>query len=647
MVILLQKRLKIILYCLLVFSLQHLLYSQNSAHIDSIFNRFDIKIKSNLIEAEKLAIKGVSVAEKGNDKNDLFKAYVNSIKINRVLINDDDTQLFIEKALKIEKFVTDETLKIDLYYEIAQKELRETNTVKAFASIEKSIQLALKLNDSLRLSEGLICKGGIFISDQNLDTAKTHFFKAINIAKHNHYYDALSYSYHALAEINYSKYKDSAIYYYDRALKFALKANNKYREASLYSDFAFLYIYHEEPDKVLPLINKAEKLSKEIGSKRLLHNIYYTLGYYYDLAQNYSLSIAYHRKAIDEYGDFVSPIQLRNTYIMLSGALWHNGNYKEAYDYQDKFIVLNDSIFNLQKAKEFDNIRTKYEVEKKDTAIALLEKENKIVETRQRWLSISIVFLCITLSSIYFFFKQKIRSKNTILSKEKELNNKERERLEKENELTEIKAYYNGQEKERSRLAKELHDGIGGQLASINLTLTHINAELKNDSLKKVSKDLVNTFKELRLISHNLNNKTLNKKSLKDSLQELKTLHEQRKDLKVEISIFPDNILENLEPKTSHNLYRILQEILTNIAMHSKATLVEISFNKHNDILVVIAEDNGCGFKVEDKNYGMGLKNIEERIISLKGQFNIDSQISKGTQVIIEIPLNNKYICIK
>lgn len=644
MVNLIKIRLNFMLIGLFFLSFSTIVNSQSLTEIEVLFKKFENVLYNDFIEAERLAKETVSICEDRENKDYIFYSYVNIIKVLTLRRNYKGARFYIEKALNIESFVTNSSLKIDLYNSIAYIEGVDLDNEKAFIFIERAINLAEKLKDSLRLSRSLINKGGLFIDQQEFDEGKKYFRDAEKIAKQNGYYSILTDAYLSLAESYYHKHNDSALYYYNIALENAVISENKFKQAVINANLGFFNVYNSQLDNVKDLLDKSRMLSEQVDSKVTLHNIYYTYGYYYELLGDYEASIENYKKAILSYGEYVSPIQLSNAYIMLSSSLSHNKDYAEAYNYQYKYIVLNDSIFNDSKAKEFNNIRTKYEVEKKDAAIALLEKENEIEETRKRWLGASAIFLSLALLGVFFFFRQKIKTKNIILLKEEELRNKENERLQKERELTEIKAYINGQEKERNRLAKELHDGVGGKLASINLTLSHINTELKSDAIKAVNKNLSGSFEELRALSHSLSTNAIKDKSFKSLLAELKILYQNSNTFNIEISVFPEDILNNLESKIAHNLYRILQELMNNIVKHAKAKEVLLSFSLQNTILIVIVEDDGCGFDVDISKHGIGIKNIEERIAILDGNLKIDSFKGRGTHVIIELPYKTESI---
>ena len=627
------------LFYLFIFCTSLSLNSQNAGEVDNLINEFNDYVYTDFIKAEQIGLEALEVSERVNSIDGKFQSYISLIRIYTFKKQYKLAKIYIDRALKIEEDITIDFLKIDLYNFISFVENNDLNYTKAFFYSEKAIQMALKLEDSLRISKGYVNKGSLFISQQNFDEAKKSLYKAEIIAQNNKYNSVLLDAYLSLAKINYNINKDSAIFYYNNALKNAKISNNKFKQAGIYADLGFLYLYYSETEGVKDLLYKSRILSEEVGCKVTLHNIYYSFGYYYELLGDYKESIKNYEIALSDYGNYVSPIQLSNAYIMTSSAYSHNSDYVKAYDYQQRYIILNDSIFNINKAKEFDNIRTKYEVEKKDNIILLLEKENEIAETRKKWLGTSAIFLLSLLLGSFLFYRQKTKTQRIILEQEQKSHKIETEKLKKEKELNKVKSYIEGQDKERNRIAKELHDGIGGKLASINLTLSHINSELKIEAIKDVNKNLSGSFEELRALSHSLSTSAINDKAFESLLAELKVLYEKSNALDIEISVFPENTFSELVPKLKHQLYRVIQELLANVAKHANAKKVEVSFNLHEDVLVVIFNDDGCGFDPKENNNGIGIKNIKERISTLLGKVTIDSFLNKGTHVVMEFPV--------
>ena len=124
-------------------------------------------------------------------------------------------------------------------------------------------------------------------------------------------------------------------------------------------------------------------------------------------------------------------------------------------------------------------------------------------------------------------------------------------------------------------------------------------------------------------------------------MYDLKNQYENSGSFDIEISVYPEDCLKEIHSILKHNLYRILQELIANSVKHAAAKRVQMSFNLHTNLLIVMFEDDGKGFDINSTKNGIGLKNIKERIALINSTMTIDSTLTKGTQISIEIPLIN------
>jgi signal transduction histidine kinase len=194
------------------------------------------------------------------------------------------------------------------------------------------------------------------------------------------------------------------------------------------------------------------------------------------------------------------------------------------------------------------------------------------------------------------------------------------------------------QEDERNRLARDLHDSIGGMLASIYLEADKIGKQSPhaNDTghLKLMVKQ---SMDEARSISHNLTPPHLEELGLEKALQNHVHLVAEQNQLKIN---YYYGIKEYLNKALQLKLYRICGELLYNVVKHAKASEVMVQLLSVNDTLEIIVEDDGNGMETKKKINGIGLKNMRERVNYLKGDLHIDSN-ENGTTVIIHIPLKS------
>jgi signal transduction histidine kinase len=138
------------------------------------------------------------------------------------------------------------------------------------------------------------------------------------------------------------------------------------------------------------------------------------------------------------------------------------------------------------------------------------------------------------------------------------------------------------------------------------------------------------------LISHNLSSNYITDRDLEQLLLNLITSYENRKEFEIEMIVFPENSLCKLDQNVKLQLYRILQEMFTNISKHAKAKQVKINITNHPDALNIMIEDDGVGFQ-NTLDRGIGLKNIEERLDTINGHLIIESEVGKGSLFIIDV----------
>jgi len=217
-------------------------------------------------------------------------------------------------------------------------------------------------------------------------------------------------------------------------------------------------------------------------------------------------------------------------------------------------------------------------------------------------------------------------------------------------EAQSIRSMIKGQETERRRLSKEIHDGLAPLLSTIKINLEAINMEIEkypqNPALEKKLNsihELINTLAEdMRQISHSLMPKVLEDFGLAPALESL--CNRLNTNEKVEINYYNAGFEERLEKSVELNLYRIAQELVHNALKHSRANQINIQLIRHSETLMLMVEDNGLGFDRKQVNLstnGIGLKNIETRTKMLGGTFYIDTSQGKGVTATLEVPLKN------
>jgi signal transduction histidine kinase len=191
------------------------------------------------------------------------------------------------------------------------------------------------------------------------------------------------------------------------------------------------------------------------------------------------------------------------------------------------------------------------------------------------------------------------------------------------------------QEKERERIAQDLHDEISSKLNVVSLTLHSLKSASKSaDEKIAVIDDVIklnnNAIENSRKIAHNLLPPVLEKFGLNAAIDELVLDFEKTKSVTINYTSTVD--FSTLHSDAQLNIFRIVQELVNNSIKHGKAAAIKLAFNKNGNNYICNYSDNGLGFAVNglQQNKGLGLRNIESRILFLNGKYEISSEKNKG-----------------
>ncbi len=322
-------------------------------------------------------------------------------------------------------------------------------------------------------------------------------------------------------------------------------------------------------------------------------------------------------------------------------ALYENqGQYSYAYRDLSELSMVRDSLYKKERQEIIHEMEARYQNAKKQQLIE--ENEAIIAEqeyraARQRslliWIGITSAGIIFTILLVIAFLQQR---RNVLQAKI--------ENLEKEKELKSLKYIIEGEEKERSRLAKELHDGVNGSLGAIRLMADSGNASngKGNPNIEKIISLIDQVSTEVRDISHNLMPDVITQYGLIQAIESYLERIQSSERLKTDFQHYGE--FEDIDNSIKVTVYRIVQELTRNIIKHSGAAECLIQINRHVRNLSLVVEDNGGGFNVFEQSHiekpeGIGLQSIYSRINLIEGKIDIQSELNSGTSVNIDIPL--------
>ncbi|MEB8329566.1 sensor histidine kinase [Flavobacteriaceae bacterium KMM 6897] len=403
-------------------------------------------------------------------------------------------------------------------------------------------------------------------------------------------------------------------------------------ESAILLNLAGVFLKQGDYKTLKEYANKALIINKKIGSTdgecvslRALA-ISYLHEKEYLLAKDYALNAL----EIAEANNYKT--EMGDCYKLLSNISFAMQNLEDGERYYEKSNAMIEEIFNeayLQSAAQFEK---KYETEEKDSKIKLQSlKLNQKNILNYIFIGSSIALLLFILL-LYRNYSHKQKLQFHRISE-----------LEKEKQLTATEAVLKGEEQERIRLAKDLHDGLGGMLSGIKYSFQTIKQNLimtpDNQMSFERSMDMLDSsIKEMRRVAHNMMPESLVKFGLdtaaKDFCNEINTSGA----LKINYQSMGMSAIA-IDQTTAITMYRVLQELINNIIKHASAKTAIVQFTFTDTVLTLTVEDDGKGFYPENLNQtkGMGWANIKNRINFLGGVIHIDSKPGKGTSVHIEI----------
>ena len=321
------------------------------------------------------------------------------------------------------------------------------------------------------------------------------------------------------------------------------------------------------------------------------------------------------------------------------------GDYENAYNLTTQYMALTNEISREQNAKLVRDLEVQYETLQKEKEISKLEasqleKQNEIIKQRTIKNSFLIGFLVILIPVISFLimYYQKLQAQSKLNAQQKKINAQEVKSLLQTQQLELTQATMKAQNNERSRIARELHDSIGGNLGAIKLQMSKDEANTDPVLLAQLDK----TYEQVREISHSLIPKEFSEQTFTSLVKQYISTFSAGQSFEINCILMNEEELNAQSDALHVSLFNIIKELLNNAHKHADAKQIDIQINvdSEEDSTSLLYEDNGNGFDNQKINEGIGLKNLSDRVKEFNGSMNIDTAPGRGT--VISLSLFNK-----
>lgn len=512
-----------------------------------------------------------------------------------------DLKKSLESLLKAAKVAEDEGQD----YNLAQTYLEVANTYSANNDFKNSLHYETKAIEIVRLGD----------NKQQL---------AINLLN-------TGYSYYKL------KYLDSALLLYNEAEPIFEEIKLPLGNAYVVGNRALVYWKQGDLQKAERDLLRAIEMLKPLGDQFGMADYHNQLGNIF-LEQNEIEKTIWHtEKALSMGKELGLKEQIRDASLLLSQLYTRKQQYQKALEYQTQFIAYKDSVENTEQTKKMADMRTEFEVNLREKEIDVLEKGQKLQRT---YIIIAVILLLLSIV-ILLYFRQRFRTTKLMAAADRKQQNDRIKDLLSSQETKALQAMVKGRDGERKRLAQELHNHFGSLLATIKVNLNglHTTESPKHETINKLVEQACT---DVRNLSHSLNMGISDNFGLVPALKELTAHLQLSGGLKVELATSMGD--HQLDSENEIIIYRIVQELVSNVLKHADASKLSISLTyfEEEGLVNIMVEDNGKGFDmatVELEADGMGLGSLNEMVVSLQGDIKFDSHPNMGTTVNIDLPI--------
>lgn len=392
---------------------------------------------------------------------------------------------------------------------------------------------------------------------------------------------------------------------------------------------AICHIINGNLNEARKYANLSQMYAEGAKIKWLVSLNYFYMGKIEDHNHQKKKALDYYLKALALSGETKNVAYAKDITEAVAACYTDLGDHKNANIYHKKTLSFINQFYESEQTKNFRLEKVNNQFKNLQAESKLIEQEIRKTNMQNVILVIVLIFLVSGAIALYIGNRQQ-----KLISNQQELINEQKI---KNLELKSLESLMQGQENERSRIARDLHDSLGIQLSQIKFFIETHGKNFLPEEKKSVNRIIDEAFYEIRVISHNIHPFSLSNFGLIIALEDL--IHKLQSIKKTEISIRKYGNFPELNQEAIALLYRAIQELINNALKHAHPNKIIIQIITNEEELLINVEDDGNGFEVGQEEKGSGINNVIFRVEYLSGQVIWQSSPERGTSVMISVPL--------
>ena len=599
-------------------------------------NLTDAYVFIDVEKSLKYAWMGVQLAEKRNNPYQIAEFYNYTGSVFYYASQPDSALYYFKQSFEILKRRGEndkknaDSLQLELLNNIGIINYNQGQYVLALENYFKALDLAEKINAPDEIAAIYMYLANAYYAMANDRQAEAYYLKAEKLSRELNDSTGLAEAGQGLCNIYFNK-KDytTALKYGEESLRMLSASPNVPSYKLMTANQILTNVWLETPDydKALEYAQKTVGYARQsnmpsflASALYLLSNCYLKQGKFGESEKIAFEALATDSTVLDTNFKLYANIAIANIWL---------GKPEKSIAYFGKTTNTIRAYSNQNFQSSISEMEVKYETEKKEMQIATLKEEKRLMT----WLSITGgCLLLLGLAAFFFLWRWTIQKRRLAESHIKQ--------LEQEKQIVATQAVFDGEVQERSRLARDLHDGLGGKLTCMKIGLQELKQitsfdDAKEEQFKTVMDILDDSVREMRRVSHNLMPDTLSRLGLKPAVDDFCR------------SMSPIIVFNYYGEETRLNLkvealiYRSIYELVNNALKYANASQIMVQIVQEAGNIAFTVQDDGCGFDTTAKTDGIGLQGIRSRVASFGGEIQIDSKVGEGTEINVELKIMN------
>jgi len=606
----------------------------------------DAYVTTNTEKSLDYARMGIRLAEKKNDLYQIANFYYNTGIAYLYAGRQDSAGYFYKQALDVQKqAMKDESYdpqKIDYLQMFLFKAVGmiDATSGKYDSSLDNYFN-ALALAEKMKNYKEIILINGriatIYYGMSNFQQAEAYYLKGEQLCRKANDSIGLVDAYRGLCSIFLEKKEYSeALSYGEKSYRILSALPNVSPDVMMNVNQQLTDVWLQIPDydKAMEYAKKTVEYANQTGSSSYMATALYMLSSCYLKQGKYreSEETAFQALATDSTNVYINFVLYGN---IAQANIWL-GNHAKGIEYFRKTTNAIRAYSNKNFQSSLSEMEVKYETEKKELKIAALGKEKRLIT------GLSIAggaILLLALATFILLWRWMVQKKR-VAEKQQQLAEQQIKQLEQEKQLVATQAVLDGETQERTRLARDLHDGLGSMLTGVKMKLLEMKkgVKLEHQDLERFDKALGlldNSVQEMRRVAHHLMPVSLSRFGLKPAVNDFCRSFTPT----VVFNYFGDET--RLDSMMEVVIYRSIHELVNNAIKYSGASQILVQIMQEPNRIAFTVQDDGCGFDPSVETQGTGLQNIRNRIASFGGNIQIDSKAGEGTEVNGELRIES------